>query len=151
MLVGTVATTNLQQARQPCLSSGRMCMRASHQPVAGCTLQSPGEAAEPRGPVSHAVVDGQGGLLEEPDALKPAAAELKDGMAFMLPAARTRANATYYGFIVLSLGIIVMVRGSYSSIRHRELQPATVACPILQQNHTWLCTRAMLRLPVHHA
>ena len=31
----------------------------------------------------------------------------------MLPAARTRANAVYYGFIVLSIGLIVMV-----SLRH---------------------------------
>ena len=47
-----------------------------------------------------------------------AAAELKDGMGYMLPAARTRANATYYGFIVLSLGIIVMVCHYLSAFLH---------------------------------
>lgn len=38
-----------------------------------------------------------------------ASQDIKDGLGNMLPAARTRANATYYGFIVLSIGLIVMV------------------------------------------
>lgn len=38
------------------------------------------------------------------------AKEIKDGLQHMVPAARTRANAVYYGFIVLALGLIVMVR-----------------------------------------
>ncbi|KAK9906527.1 hypothetical protein WJX75_003370 [Coccomyxa subellipsoidea] len=38
-----------------------------------------------------------------------ASQDIKDGLGNMLPAARTRANATYYGFIVLSIGLIVMI------------------------------------------
>lgn len=38
-----------------------------------------------------------------------AAKDIKEGLQHMMPAARTRANAVYYGFIVLSLGLIVTV------------------------------------------
>ena len=41
-----------------------------------------------------------------------AAKDIKEGLQHMVPAARTRANAVYYGFIVLSLGLIVMVSPS---------------------------------------
>lgn len=96
-------------------------MRDHHQATHACAVQSAERPAlQPRRSLhSHHVVDeGQGrpGMEEAQDEWKPAAAELKDGMAFMLPAARTRANATYYGFIVLSLGIIVMVRNCASGL-----------------------------------
>lgn len=76
-------------------------------------MQSAGHAEEAPLLGSHPVVlavDGQGGAEVADLGWRGAATELKDGMGYMLPAARTRANATYYGFIVLSLGIIVMVR-----------------------------------------
>lgn len=38
-----------------------------------------------------------------------AAKDIKEGLQHMMPAARTRANAVYYGFIVLSLGLIVTI------------------------------------------
>ncbi|EIE23852.1 hypothetical protein COCSUDRAFT_53140 [Coccomyxa subellipsoidea C-169] len=46
--------------------------------------------------------------IAEPD-WRNASQDIKDGLSNMLPAARTRANATYYGFIVLSIGLIVMI------------------------------------------
>ena len=51
----------------------------------------------------------QGHEIADPD-WRNASQDIKDGLSNMLPAARTRANATYYGFIVLSIGLIVMVR-----------------------------------------
>ncbi|BDA46486.1 hypothetical protein COCOBI_08-5790 [Coccomyxa sp. Obi] len=52
--------------------------------------------------------DLQGHEIADPD-WRNASQDIKDGLGNMLPAARTRANATYYGFIVLSIGLIVMV------------------------------------------
>ena len=65
----------------------------------------------------------QGHEIADPD-WRNASQDIKDGLGNMLPAARTRANATYYGFIVLSIGLIVMVCFSlcfaqYSSHRTR--------------------------------
>ena len=58
---------------------------------------------------------------QAPDGAEPewkyAAADIKDGLGNMLPAARTRANATYYGFICLSLGLIVMVSNACLFVR----------------------------------
>ena len=60
-----------------------------------------------------------------------AAKDIKEGLQHMMPAARTRANAVYYGFIVLSLGLIVTVIpsslcicASHEAIRtRRPIQP----------------------------
>ncbi len=55
-----------------------------------------------------------------------AAKDIKEGLQHVMPAARTRANAVYYGFIVLSLGLIVTV------------------CPSF---FNWLTSRAVIRCP----
>ncbi len=57
---------------------------------------------------SHILVSAQG-EADQPE-YRYAARDIKEGLERMVPAARTRANAVYYGFIVLSLGLIVMVR-----------------------------------------
>ena len=64
-----------------------------------------------------------------------AAKDIKEGLQHMMPAARTRANAVYYGFIVLSLGLIVMVRPlssgrlmSYAVIRGRRSHTVWKPC-----------------------
>ena len=51
-----------------------------------------------------------------------AARDIKEGLERMVPAARTRANAVYYGFIVLSLGLIVMVRPRQLCIASFKIQ-----------------------------
>jgi len=56
----------------------------------------------------HNFIDGFQGEAEQ-SGYRHAAKDIKEGLQHMVPAARTRANAIYYGFIVLSLGLIVMV------------------------------------------
>ena len=57
------------------------------------------------GTISKRAIQGE---ADQPE-YRHAAKDIKDGLGQMLPAARTRANAVYYGFIVLSIGLIVMV------------------------------------------
>ena len=75
-----------------------------------------------------------------------AAKDIKEGLQHMMPAARTRANAVYYGFIVLSLGLIVTVRPR--SFR-QFTSDAIIRCPkagltrraMLYSSHSPACTR----------
>ena len=55
-----------------------------------------------------------------------AAKDIKDGPGQMLPAARTRGDAVHYGFIVLSIGLIVIVSvcGSAPSVLCVDMQSA---------------------------
>ena len=61
------------------------------------------------------------GEAEQSD-YRHAARDIKEGLERMVPAARTRANAVYYGFIVLSLGLIVMVRPHQLCIASSKIQ-----------------------------
>lgn len=81
----------------------------------------------------------QGHEIADPD-WRNASQDIKDGLGNMLPAARTRANATYYGFIVLSIGLIVMVCVSYT-----PLFPPLQACLRMLIVSPQLCKQALLQ------